>query len=82
MNERRRMLLLGALCGGFMTAGLLFVVFWWRLATSPNAGAMVEGVFRPYSQDSSIHAIGLGGAVLLAGGLGFLGWEWRKGREH
>ncbi|MGH7819079.1 MAG: hypothetical protein ACREQ9_04840 [Candidatus Binatia bacterium] len=78
MREELRAMLFGGFFGALATAGLLFVAFWWVLFSSPNAGAMVDGAFRPYREDSSGYAIALGGTVLLAGGVGGLAWGWRR----
>jgi hypothetical protein len=60
VREELRAMVFGAFFGGFAAAGLLFVLFWWLLFTSPNAGAMVDGTFRPYHQDASGYVILIG----------------------
>jgi hypothetical protein len=83
VDERLRILLFWAFCGAVAAAGLLCIAVWRILMTSPNAGAMVGGVFHPYAQDTSGHVITIGGAAPLLGGLGGLVWAWRKiGRDQ
>jgi hypothetical protein len=78
MREELRAMVFGAFFGGLAAAGLLFVLLWWLLFTSSNAGAMVDGTFRPYHQDASGYVILIGGMLLLVCGLSGLGWGWRR----
>jgi hypothetical protein len=78
MRDARGVLLHGALAGGAAAAGLMFIAFWNMVRSSPNAGALVDGRFRPYQDDPAWHLFAIGGAVLLAGGGAAFGWAWRK----
>jgi hypothetical protein len=78
MVEARRILVQGAICGGFVAAGLMFLIFWHIVRSSPNAGAMVRGQFQPYQDEPSWHLMAAGGLILLAAGLGLLAWAWRQ----
>lgn len=78
MNDRVRAMAQGAFFGAAAAAGACVLVLWWILLSSPNAGAMVDGAFRPYGRDDSIHAFALGGAVLLGLGIGGLAWSGKR----
>jgi hypothetical protein len=72
----------GAVCGAFASAGLMFLLFWNMVTSSPNAGALVQGQFQPYQDDPSWHIMAVGGGILLAGGLVALAWIYRKLERH
>jgi protein-S-isoprenylcysteine O-methyltransferase Ste14 len=78
MKDLRNALVKGALGGGCAAAGLMFILFWNMLFSSANAGAMVDGKFRPYQDDPAGYLLAGGGAVLLIVGLGVLFWTWRS----
>jgi len=78
MNDARRRLIQGAILGGFIGAGAVFVMLWRIVTTAANAGALVDGQFRPYQADPSWHLLLGGGLVLLAGGLIVLAVTWRN----
>jgi hypothetical protein len=78
MNNSRAVFVQGAVGGAFATAGLMFLLFWHMVTSSPNAGALVKGQFQPYQEDPSWHIMAVGGGLLLAGGLVALVWMYRK----
>ncbi len=78
MTETRRVLVQGAVFGAFAGAGAVFVMFWHIVRSATNAGAMVEGSFRPYRDDPSWHILLVGGLLLLVAGAGLLVHAWRK----
>jgi glycerol uptake facilitator-like aquaporin len=78
MNDAHRRLIQGVILGGFIGAGVMFVMFWRILTTASNAGAMVDGVFKPYSADPSRHIMLGGGLILIIAGFVFLAVTWRS----
>ncbi len=82
MKDPRAVFVQGAVCGAAVAAGLMFMVFWHILTSSPNAGALVEGKFLPYQDDPSAAIMAVGGGLLLVGGLVALAWTYRKLARH
>jgi hypothetical protein len=62
MNEARRRLIQGVVIGSFLGAGAILIAFWRIITSAINAGAMVEGQFRPYHAMPEWHILLVGRA--------------------
>jgi len=78
MNDVRRVFVQGALCGACAATGFLFIMFWRITTSSRSAGAMVDGQFQPYQDDPSWYLMMIGGALMIAVGIGMLIYTWRR----
>jgi hypothetical protein len=78
MVEARRILVQGAIRGGFVAAGLMFLIFWHIVGRRRMPGQWSGDTFSPYQDEPSWHLMAAGGLILLAAGLGLLAWAWRQ----
>jgi hypothetical protein len=77
MNESRRRLIQGVVIGSFLGAGSMLIAFWRIITLATNAGAMVEGQFRPYQAMPEWHILLIGGLIIVVVALAFLMVTWR-----
>ncbi len=80
MNDAHRRLIQGVVIGVCLGAGAVIIAFWRLITSATNAGAMVDGRFRPYHGMPEWHILLVGGLIMVVIGLSALIVTYRSVR--